>query len=230
MSMENQLIKVGIHQPNFFPWLGYFNKLKHSDQFVVLDNVDIVLGSSKAITHRANVRSQNGPNWLTLPLKIGTSKKINEIEIDNSIDWKNSILNKITNYYKKSLHFDEVYTFIETCLNVDDSNLAVLNTEIIKKIASRLHIQTPIFIASDLVDYECEKNERLIQLIKKVNGNVYLSGNGGKGYNDLNMFSKNDIEIEYLNYIPPIYPQLAPDFINGLSIIDYLFSQNPSKI
>ena len=36
---------VGIHQPNFIPWIGYFYKIYRSDIFVLLNDVQFVKNS-----------------------------------------------------------------------------------------------------------------------------------------------------------------------------------------
>jgi len=216
---------VGVHQPNLFPWLGYFEKIKQSDDFIILDNVDIVLGSAKAITHRTSVKNQRGLTWLALPLVKSDSKKINLIEINSKIDWRKDFLNKLTNYYRKASCFEETFALIQKWINIDEINLAKFNTAIIKDVANYLEIDTPIHIASELSKEYEDKNQRLIALIKAVNGNCYLSGKGGKKYNDEDLFEKNGICIDYIEYQLPTYPQLYGEFLPGLGIIDFLMNR-----
>lgn len=222
---ENKKHIVGIHQPNLFPWLGYFEKIRRSDEFIILDNVDIVLGSAKAITHRTSVKSQSGLTWLTLPLVKSESKKINEIDINSKIDWRKDFLNKLTNYYRKAAFFEETFTLIQEWINIDEVNLAKFNTAIIKRVANYLDINTPIRIASELTDEYEDKNQRLVALVNAVNGNCYLSGKGGKKYNDEELFKKNGISIDYLKYQPCPYPQLYGEFLSGLGVIDFLMNE-----
>lgn len=217
-------IKIGIHQPNFFPWLGYFHKLSQSDIFIILDTVDIVLGSAKSITHRVKIKSNGGEKWLSLPIIKGQSKIIKDIELNNNSEWRVKLINQVGEYYRKAPYFEEVFPFVSDCINNEVNNLSEYNIDIIEKVARKMKIDTPIIRASELNVSELDRNKRLIQLIQEVNGNIYLSGKGGKSYHDETLFVENNISIEYLNYIQPEYKQLHGTFIPGLSVLDYLFN------
>jgi len=220
---ENKVL-VGIHQPNFIPWMGYFNKIKISDVFVILDDVDIVLNSSKAITHRARVKSPQGANWLTLPLQKVDGKVINQQLLLQEDGWKAEMLNNIYHFYRKAQNFDSTYNLVESIISSDEINLSKYNTNGIIKICNHLQIDTPIYIASELnVDYSC-KNTRLIELTKAVKGTTYVSGKGGQSYNNEDLFAKENLDIVYPHYQQEVYEQMNGDFIPGLSIIDFLFN------
>lgn len=224
-------IRVGIHQPNFFPWIGYFYKMKMSDVFIILDTVNIELGSAKAITHRSQVKSNGGKGvWLTTPIDKTSTKIIKDIQISESKEWKGKVLDTIFQYYKKAPFFEEIFDFLKICFLIDEDNLSTYNTKIIKLLAKQFKITTDIILASELNVISEDRNTRLIELIQKVNGTIYLSGKGGKNYHDEHLFEENNIQIECLNFEPPIYPQLHGNFIQGLGIIDYLMNNGFKNI
>ena len=71
---------VAIHQPNYLPWLGYFYKMVKADIFVLLDNVQY---EKNGYTNRCQIKTPQGPFWLTLPIKRKFPQMINEAEIVN---------------------------------------------------------------------------------------------------------------------------------------------------
>jgi DNA-binding cell septation regulator SpoVG len=139
-----------IHQPNFIPWQGFFYKIAHCDVFILLDTVNIELGSAKSITHRTRIKTNNGVLWLAIPIKKGDSKLIKDILIDNSRNWREPMLKNIYQQYKKATNFDQIYTFFEPLINNSSDFLSDYNTNIIINTAQLLTIKTPIIKASDI--------------------------------------------------------------------------------
>ena len=103
---------ISIHQPAYLPWLGYFDKIIHSDVFVYLDTVQL---EKNSYSYRNKIRTPQGSTWLTIPLKMRghTSSTIKDVLIDNSQQWKKKHLKCIYYNYKKSPYFDELYSKLE---------------------------------------------------------------------------------------------------------------------
>jgi len=212
-----------IHQPNFMPWLGYFYKIANADVFVILDNVDILTGSAKAITNRTKIKTPNGEQWLTVPIKKGESKAICDIKIQNT-NWRVKLLKTIHQNYAKAKYFNEIFPLIEELVHFQTNQLSEYNTNIIKALCKYFNIETELLIASEFANLSTERNQRIIDICNTANCSIYLSGKGGTKYHDIVMFSKNNIQIQVTDFTHPVYTQLYGDFISGLSVLDYLFN------
>jgi len=217
-------VSVGIQQPNYFPWLGYFHKIKLSDSFVFLDTVDIQTRTESSFTNRTRIKTKQGTQWLTVPIKKGNSKKIKDVIIDNIQPWKQKHLNTLFHAYKKAPFFEDGYPVIQKLILADFEKLSDFNIACITYICNYLHLQTKINRASEISIDETDKNLRLISICKSQGGNIYLSGEGGKKYNDMNLFAEHHIKVNYVDFSVTSYHQLYGEFINGLSIIDALFN------
>jgi WbqC-like protein family len=217
---------VAIHQPNYLPWLGYFYKILSSDVFVILDSVDYQSGNSSSITNRTRIKAANGELLITVPVvKPKETKRIDTIAIDNKQNWQRKHLNSLKTAYGKSRYFDEVYTLIEAALTGGFDYIADLNTGLIELVCSYLHIETPMVRSSrmGLAD-EAEKNQRIIEICKRVEASSYLSGNGARKYNNDDLFKTNAIELKYSQFSAPSYLQLHGEFVPDLSVVDCLFN------
>lgn len=221
---------VAIHQPNFIPWLGYFSKINQSDKFIILDTVDLQIGNANSITNRTRIKTQQGELWLTIPIRKSESKLIHSIQMDNKQPWQKKILKSIQMAYSKAPQFNSIFPIFEELLQQRCELLSELNSKIIVEIATWLDIKTEILIASKMPISSEDKNQRLIDLIKQVDGDIYLSGNGARQYNDEAAYNSNGIQLIYTSYKPNEYPQLHGNFIPGLSILDAMMNLTKEEI
>lgn len=217
---------VGIHQPNYLPWLGYFYKIRSSDVFVILDSVDYQSGNSTSITNRTRIKTANGELLITVPVvRPKLTRRIDAITIDNKQNWQKKHLNSFKAAYGRSTCFDEIYALVESTLTQGFEYVADLNTHLITSVCGYLDIQTPMLRSSsmELVD-ESEKNQRIIEICKSVGATAYLSGNGAKKYNREELFAESGVELKYSQFSTPAYPQLYGAFVPDLSVVDCLFN------
>ena len=172
---------VTIHQPEHFPYGGFFQKMNASDLFIVLDNVNY---RKNYYQNRNKLLNNNGiDEWFTIQVEKGaTSKHIKDVHVVDS-KWRNKIIKKL----QQNLGVDLKHIY-------NHNKLIDINMESIKYCRRKLDINTPIIYASDL-DVNGSKSELLANLVNKVGGDVYLSGPSGRDYLELKYF--NNISVEY---------------------------------
>lgn len=219
---------IAIHQPNFMPWPGFFYKIKASDAFVILDDVDYQSGNATSITNRTKIKTPQGELFISVPVKKGATL-IKDVLIDNAQPWRKKMLKTIQQNYSKAPFFQEYFPQFENEINKQHTHLATLNTELIKLGCAWLDINTPIHLSSELGVNTDDKNERIIEICKRLGGTTYLSGNGARKYNDEARFNANGIQLQYTSFVQRPYSQLHGEFVPGLSVLDFVFNCGSSK-
>ena len=219
---------VTIHQPDFLPWMPFFNRIISCDLFIVLDSVQYV---RRGWHNRVKIKSPNGINWLTVPVnsKNKFTQELRNTEIDNSTKWKSKHLGLLLQCYGRSKYFDIVFPILEQVYSNEHRLLIDLNMELTNAILKFLEISSSILFSSEYSAIGT-KNNLLIALLKEVRATDYLSGLGARNYLEESLYNKNKINVTWQDYTPPIYLQ-APEneFIPGLSIIDCLFHCGGTK-
>ncbi len=216
-----------IHQPNFLPWLGYFDKVNKADVFIFYDHVQRTRG--KSWTSRVKANCNGSEKWLTLPIdKSGNRiQRICESEIKESRSNFELILGKLNNYYQNATYLKETIGFLED-LNPKSELIADFNILFTKQLSKKLGIKTIFYKSSDqeqLMGSPALRNEMIIETCKVFNIASYLSGDGAGDFLDKKMFIENGIDIQFQNFKHPSYSQLNSEkFIPGLSIIDALMN------
>jgi hypothetical protein len=215
---------VGIHQPNFLPWIGYFNKIIMSDVFILLDDVQYPK-TGGVWTNRSLILNNGESKWATIPINRNFSgtKNINEIRFAQNNNWKESYLKQIRKSYLKSRCFSQIYDFLLESFKYETELLSSFNIHLIASILRLLEISDQTLITSSSLVKNGKSNHLLCSLVKSVDGNTYLCGAGSSEYLDTKIFELNRINIVYQNYNAIAYPQIENEkFVAGLSIIDAL--------
>jgi hypothetical protein len=219
---------VGIHQPNFLPWIGFFNKLVMADIFILLDDVQFPKGGGSGNWTNRHLILYNGKErWATVPVSRNFSglKNINEIRFAQGNNWKRSYLEIINNSYSKAKYFSEIFHFLELSLNYETEFLSELNIHLIHSVLQVLQISNKTLIKSSDLGKKGKSNDLLCSLVQTVGSDSYLCGAGASGYFDVDVFEEKNIKVIYQNYKPIIYPQLnRMEFTGRLSIVDAMMN------
>lgn len=217
---------VAIHQPQYLPWLGYFDKIDRSDVFVLLDNVQY---KKNEWQNRNRIRTAHGWQWITVPVLYKFPQKIREVKINNRVDWKKKHLHALVYNHSKSPYFDDHRPFFKDAYNRNWEYLVDISTHMIKYLVRALGIDTKILIASDF-NLRDHPTERLIDICRTVGANTYLSGVHGARYMDMEKFMQAEIKVIVQNFRHPVYDQLFRKFEPFMSVVDLLFNHGKESL
>ncbi len=212
-----------IHQPNFFPWLGYFDKIRRADVFVFLD--DVAYGKSGSgmgsWTNRVQIDIQGRPAWFGCPVRRCPGRQaIRDVEIDDSRPWRHRLLRTLDLNYKQAPGFAAAMELLQSLLGHPERRLASFNEHAVRKITVSLGLECR-FVHQSQLAVTGRGTQLLIGITKAVGADAYLCGGGAAGYQEDRLFAPNGIELVYQNF--EMRPYRDPDrFLPGLSVIDYL--------
>jgi hypothetical protein len=193
---------IGIHQPNYLPWLGYFHKIAKSDVFVFLDDVQF---SKNGYCNRVQILHNNKPRWLSIPVTYDFGDPINQI-IPAQEDWPHRHIDTFRTTYRKANHFESVWASLKVIFD------------------SILGLSCRFDASSETSTGESTGDDRLVRIVRAIDpGGVYFSGKGGAKYQDEDKFSAAGLSLTYTEFVPPTYGQNSESFVPGLSIVDAAF-------
>ncbi|MHC4174197.1 MAG: WbqC family protein [Planctomycetota bacterium] len=223
---------MSAHQPNFLPYLGFFDKMKKSDVFVIRDEVQF---AERDYHHRNKIRTDGSINtkpqckWIRVPV-AKERKHIRHIMIRNEVEdknvpWNIFMLRQIKSNYETAPFFRKYYPDLEGILRVKTRKLIDLSMEIIDFLKDCFNIKTEVVYASEL-GYEKtnDASEDLVGIAKAVNADEYLSGVGGRAYLNQGLFRAAGVGLQFQSFTHPVYRQRYFGFVPNLAAIDALFN------
>ena len=177
-------MKIAIHQPEHFPYMGFFQKMEAADMFVILDDVQFTKGNFQ---HRNRLLDNNEKEeWFTIPLeKKPHHKKIKDIKTNDTTEWRDKIVKQflrnhtlISNLRYEILDLHDIYS---------SSNLIDINLASIDLCRKKLNIDTPLLLSSEL-NIKTKGSQKLSDICNELNATEYISGQGAKSYLDESIF------------------------------------------
>ena len=213
---------VAIHQPNFFPWLGYLNKIVRSDVFILLDDVQHPKTGGSWL-NRVGLLISGEKRWLSASIDRNYHgfRKIYEIEYIQKDKWREKALRSIKQSYGRHPHFRECMEIIEPLLCNPEANLSEYNSRVIMTLCHTLSIDASKILKSSKIPHEGASTDLLCSIAKAVGCDTYMCGGGAAGYQNEDTFAQSGVNLVQQNFSHPIYPQFGmSEFIPGLSVID----------
>lgn len=218
---------VSVHQPQYLPWLGYFDKIDKADVFVLLDTVQF---KKNEWQNRNRIKTAQGAQWLTVPVMYRFPQLIREVEINHREKWQHKQRQAMLSSYRKAPFWSMLEPFFEEIFATRWDGIARLNIHVVKKLTEILGIGTPLFVASEIGGFPEDPDERLIALTRHFGADRYLAGSGGQGYMNLDKYREQGVEVVFQQYRHPVYNQLYGDFEPFLSVIDLIFNHGKESL
>jgi hypothetical protein len=224
-------MKCVIFQPSYIPWRGFFDQIALADIFVFFDDVQY---DKHGWRNRNRIKTHQGPVWLTIPvLSKGTISQhilINQVEINNRQPWNSKHLRTLQQAYSKAPYFNHYADTLERLYADPPQMLADFNIDLSIALARELGIHHTRFIRSSELKVEGQKTDRLIAILEKLGADHYITGPSARDYIEPQKFAAASIQLTYMHYNYPEYPQLYPPYDPQLSILDLLFMTGPDAM
>ena len=217
---------ITIHQPEHLPWLGFFHKASQADSIVILDNVQF---RKNYFQNRNKIRTQDGWQWITVPVSRSLVTMVKDVAINDEPRWKEKWWNAVYLSYKRSKYFDQYEKELHEALDSSASNLCALNVALLKFVFKALGIKAETVFASEL-GAQGKAGALILDICRKMRADSYLSGISGKDYLDLEVFKNAGIGVTFQEFHHPIYRQLYEPFMPCMSVIDLLFNYGPESL
>lgn len=221
--------KIGIMQPYFFPYLGYWQLLNAVDEYVIYDDVNYI---KNGWINRNNILLNGQKHLITLPLdKASPFLPINEIRITPNIINKEKLLKTVDAAYKKAPYFAEIFPIIQAVIMEDSCLIARALENQFKLVCHYLGIKTKLIVSSQLEkNNELKAQDKVLHICHLLKGTDYINAIGGQELYSREDFRKEGLQLHFMQTNVVSYPQFKNEFVPNLSMIDILMFNSPEQI
>lgn len=217
-------MRIGIMQPYFFPYLGYFQLISRSDRFILFDDVQYIRHGW--INRNRILKPGGGWQYVVAPLqKHRQTDLIKDISFHEDDAWKEKIVRQLEHYKKKAPHYRETMELLNRCFQLSDTHVTRYNAAVLELICRTLGVPFTIEISSQMnLDYSNvnDAGEWALKICEQIGAKEYINPPGGKDLFDPMKFEKAGIKLNFLSPALSSYNQRQEPFEPGLSIIDVL--------
>lgn len=194
------MTRVAIHQPEYFPWLGFLDKARRADVFVLLDTVQFDRSSQQ---HRARVAGPNGPIWLTIPFVHRFPQRIDEVMAADQ-RWRIKHWKTLQACYGRAPGWAEAAAGLEAFYAQSHERLIDVTIASVELLFERFGVRARVVRASSL-NTDGQKAELVLSICRALGASHYLSGRTGATYLDPEVFARAGVAIEVQSFQVPHY-------------------------
>ena len=217
---------LGIMQPYFMPYIGYWQLMAAVDTYVVYDDVNYIKGGWVS---RNNILLNGQKHMFTITLNGASPNKLfNEITIKD--DFK-KFSRVIESAYRKAPYYAEVTALLDKIYNYEDKSLGAFMMNSFQVVLDYLEIDTKLVLSSTIEkDNDLRGKEKVKHICQLLGADTYYNAIGGQELYNKNDFKADGIDLHFVKTELSPYPQLKNEFVPGLSMIDVLMFNHPKEV
>jgi len=210
-------MKLTIHQPEYFPWLGFVDKARRADTLVLLDHVQF---DRSSLQHRAKIAGPNGLVWLTIPFVHKFPQRIDEVAFSDD-RWRVRQWKTLQTCYGRAPGWTAAAGALEGFFGATYPRLVDASVASVEIILRAFGV-APRILRSSALGIPGDKADLVLAICRALGATTYLSGRSGATYLDLPAFAAAGIAVDVQAFTPPDYPRARPlpDDARGLSALD----------
>ncbi len=222
-------MKLGIMQPYFLPYIGYWQLLNAVDRYVIYDDVNFI---NRGWINRNRILIGGKPAYFNLPvLGASQNKLIKDIQVNHDRRLLNKSLKTIELTYKKAPFFEAVFPLMVLILNCRQESLSDFLQNSIELICQYLEIETGLVVSSALKkNNDLKGEEKILEICSLLKVSEYYNAIGGWKLYSSERFREKGIELKFLKTAPIVYTQFNNEFQPNLSILDVMMFNPVPKI
>ena len=226
--MTDSGMTLGIMQPYFLPYIGYWQLLASVDCFVLYDNVKY---TKKGWINRNRFLRNGADAVFTLPLKRGSDfLNIADRALADDFD-PDTILNPFRETYRKAPFFRETFSLVEQIVAVSPRNLFEYLHQSIQRIATYLDIPTSLIVSSTIhIDQQLKADRKVLAICDALRATRYINSIGGRHLYSVAAFAAHDVELTFLQPRVVTYRQFGEPFVPNLSIVDVMMFNSKETV
>ncbi len=209
---------VGIMQPYYMPYIGYWQLMAAVDKYVVYDDVNYI---KRGWANRNNILLNGEPYLFSISLNGASQNKyFNDIDIADDFS---KLRKTLYHSYSKAPYFDETMQLLDDIIEYPDRNLSRFLYHSFQTVLKYLDCNTELIMSSDIKkDNSLKGQDKILDICRALQADRYINAIGGQELYDAETFAKNGIELKFMKSNAITYPQFKNSFIPNLSIIDVL--------
>lgn len=212
---------VVISQPMFFPWVGFLEQMRLADVYVHYDDVQFSKGS---FTNRVQIKTAQGSQWLSVPLKeLSLGTLIRDTLMDDRKDWRKTHRTTLAQAYAKAPHRTEMLALVDEVYAGPAKTICELSVASLMAVHRYFGFLKPTeFCFSSAMNLPGSGSQRVLAVVQACGGKTYLTGHGARRYLDHELFELAGVQVEYIDYQKRHYPQLHGEFTPFVSVLDLI--------
>lgn len=222
-------MKVGIMQPYFFPYLGYWQLLAAVDQYVIYDDVTFI---KNGWINRNNILLNGAAHMFTIPLEGASSYAlIKDVKITSQEKPLKKLLKTLEQAYQKAPYYKDVYPIVEDVISGAGTSISSALIRQFERVKAYLGLETELIVSSTLSkDNSLHAQDKVLHICKLLNATEYYNAIGGTELYSKEAFSAQNITLRFLKMKPCAYTQFKNEFVPNLSMMDVLMFNSPDEV